>query len=1386
VSLLVLALVHPVHGQTYKVGAPEKQESNATPAPPQELGWGSNIQNARLARAAEQALKSGNYSSAVTYAQQAADGAPNDPQLWFLLGYVARLARRSQLSIDAYDRGLRLNPSSLEGLSGLAQTYNTMGRRDEAEHLLRQVLSSNPRRTSDADLLGEILMQSGEYDEAIDVLGRGEQGQPNPRSELLIAFCYQRLKQFDRASHYLELAKRSAPRNPEVVRALSGFYREMGNYPAAIAALKSIPHQSPDITAELAYTYQLFGKVDEAATLYAKAADAATSDLNLQLSAAEAEINVNALEQTERFLKRAAAVDPEHYRLHSLRGRIANLEDRDQDAAREYEAALAHLPPAPPEGPLYGIQLHMDLMSAYRTLGDDGAARRNLDIAQSQIDALDEHGAARPQFLRLRALIRLNAGDFSGAGSDIKEALAINPKDTNNLQLSGDLLIKLGELEDATAVYKKVLVIDSSNRLALTSLGYVSRETGHDREAEKYFERLASAYPRLYVPHLALGDLYTARHNFGEAQAAYRNAYELSPGNSLIIAGGMNAAIEAHQMQVAAEWLKRASAQSQQNPFVMREKERYFSFLGDYQQSYEVGEEAIKKLPRDRDVVVYLGYDMLHLERYDELLQLTSQYAGVFPKEPDIPLLAGYVHKHDGRTDLAEQDFTDALERDANVPTAYVNRGFVFNDTHRPKEAASDFEAALKLEPKNGEAHLGLAYASLNLHRPRVALQQVQLAKEELGDSLPIHLIRATAFGEEGILAKAASEYRTALTYSPNDSALHLALAGVMYSMREYRESIGELQTAVNLTPENGAIYAQMARSYAQLQDRDNTLKNVNLAEQRSQGADPKDQSAVLLATGEALSVLGDHDAAMERFGRALAVPDSDRVGVRLAVAKLMADKGEWDDARRQIALALMESADGRSQPPTAQQFMQAADVFLGMHDFELAQKYFQQALTEGASDTDVRVGLANTYLAVGDTTRAEAEISSITRSVDDAPSYQYLLAKANVYRQQHQNVQALTAFAQAASAAGEDQTAEQALVQAAGDEGLRINRRVSVLSDFSVEPIFEDTTVYPLDAKLDVLNPIPGRQGLLPDPRSSLQTQWTGAYHLHLGDLPDASGFFQVRNARGQISLPSADTIINRDTTDYSFNIGLNPTVHLGQEVFTFNGGVQETIRRDSLDPVDMNQNLFRQFLYMSTSSFFNFVSLQGYAIREAGPFVLKDNLRSRDLTGALDFRVGRPWGTTALVTGWGARDEQFFPLIREFYYTSAYVGLEHRFSQRLNIRAVAEDLRAWRVEGNLSAIAQALRPAGSVQYAPTRNWSLEGSVAYSRNMGFHAYDAVQTGFAVSYATHVQRAFKDEGTQVELRYPIRFSAGMQQEDFFNFPGANRLQLRPYVRITLF
>lgn len=1394
--------------QTYQLGpeVPAKAADSKVQrqAPDQQLGWGSNIENARLARAAQLALQRGDHAMAMDYAQRAAKSAPNDPQLWFLLGYAARLSGRYGPSAEAYQHGLHLSPSSVDGMSGLAQTYGLSGRTDEAERLLKQVVAADPRRRNDLEVLGDIYMRTGNYTGALEWLGRAERIEPAAQSELLMAVAYEHLKQFDMASHYLEMAKSRAPNNPDIARSLAAFYRDTGEFGKAVEALAAIRSPRPDVMAELAFTYALDGKPEPSARLYAQAANLLPRDLGLQLSAAQAQVSVGAIPIAETFLQRASRIDPNYYRLHAIRGEIAQIEDKESDAAREYRDAVASLPPSPLEGPLYGIQIHMTLEALYKSLDEVDLARQQLEISRTKISALDERGSNRAAFLRLRALIKMNLGEFDAALVDMNESLQIAPRDPNSLQLDGDLLIKVGRTEEAIAVFRKVLDLDPRSRFALTSLGYASRSAGNDKEAERYFTLLAQNYPNSYVPFLALGDLYTAVGRYQDAEKSFQRGYVLAPQNSMIVAGGINASVEAHDLPAGGVWVTRVSEKMASVPQVMREEERYFSFNGDTARSAEIGRRVIKVLPRDRDVAVYLGYDLLRLQEFAELKALTLQYENVFPKEPDIPLLAGYVYKHDGDLEQAVVEFTKALDRDPEVVTAYTNRGFVLNDLHRPAKAALDFEQAIKRDPKNAEAHMGLSFAELSLHHWQDAIRETQLAEAIAGDSKQIHIIRASAYGNQGLLTKSAGEFRSALKFDPNDGSLYLGLGNIYFAQRRYSDTVAQLEEAEKHLPKSPSVYALMARANASMHKREETLRDIELAESyvedrpvpmaaKDAALDDNSRSEIFIATGEALSTLGDQDGAMVRFGKALESTQTNRLSVRLAIARLMAQQAHTADAERQIVLGQMEADAGDSSPATGEQLIEAANVLQQLHEYELSEGYLERAKAAGAPDSSVRIALANSYLALGETRRAAAELAAVKRTDDSELDYQYLLAEASLYQQERQSIHALSAFAAAANDAGENQSAEQSLLEAGATEGFRVNPKLSLLSNLVVQPIFEDSTVYVLDSKLNSPGgPVPLSQvAQLPVPRSSMQTSLTNAFHLHLNGLPRNGGYFEVRNARGTISVPATSSVVMRNTTDYALNFGLEPSVHLGRNVITFDSGVQGTLRRDTLSPADINENLFRVFTYASTTSFFNAVSANGFISGEFGKFT-DSSLNSRALIGAINFRVGSPWSKTALITGWGTNDQKFTSSQsgdREFFSTSSYAGLSRRFSPHWSAEVILEDLRAWRVvpfSPIHSAISQAIRPAATVAFSPNRNLQFQLTTSYENTRGFHVYDMVDNGVSASYTRAFDRTFNDETGQMKLKYPIRITGGLRQETFTNFSAGHSQQFRPYVSITIF
>src|SRR5207247_10198293 len=132
-----------------------------------------------------------------------------------------------------------------------------------------------------------------------------------------------------------------------------------------LETVKAALRMTPDVLAELAYSYELAGDKKETAATYTRAANAAPHEIKYQLSAAQANIADGDPDKGKQFLTRAQAIDSNHYRLHAIRAGLAKTEGRKDEAIKEYLFAIAHLPESAPEGQLYPILLHMNLAELY-------------------------------------------------------------------------------------------------------------------------------------------------------------------------------------------------------------------------------------------------------------------------------------------------------------------------------------------------------------------------------------------------------------------------------------------------------------------------------------------------------------------------------------------------------------------------------------------------------------------------------------------------------------------------------------------------------------------------------------------------------------------------------------------------------------------------------------------------------------------------------------------------------------------------------------------------------------------------------------------------------------------------------------------------------------
>src|SRR5438477_2231689 len=275
-TLLLCLLASPcLIAQTFEVNQPPakksqkgKQKPTAPAKSPKKgepggIGGGSGIETARESRAVQQALAKGDYKAAIVSANRAANAAPQNADLWFLLGYAARLGGDYRLSLQGYQRGLQRKPSSIQGLSGMAQTYAKMGKNAEAQDLLKKVLAANPKSVTDLQLAGELALVT-DPNTALDLLKRADSLQANARTDLLVARAYQKLNQPDQYKQYLNRAQSRAPNDPNVLRAVAASYRDSGNYADSVNILQRVVARHPEALSELGYTYGLGGKKKEA------------------------------------------------------------------------------------------------------------------------------------------------------------------------------------------------------------------------------------------------------------------------------------------------------------------------------------------------------------------------------------------------------------------------------------------------------------------------------------------------------------------------------------------------------------------------------------------------------------------------------------------------------------------------------------------------------------------------------------------------------------------------------------------------------------------------------------------------------------------------------------------------------------------------------------------------------------------------------------------------------------------------------------------------------------------------------------------------------------------------------------------------------------------
>jgi tetratricopeptide (TPR) repeat protein len=361
----------------------------------------------------------------------------------------------------------------------------------------------------------------------------------------------------------------------------------------------------------------------------------------------------------------------------------------------------------------------------------------------------------------------------------------------------------------AETTLKKVVAGDPQNYRAWFDLGFVYNALARKEDSINAYRKSVAAKPDLFESNLNLG-LMLARAGRPEAVQFFRAATKLTPTDH--VEEGRERA-----------WLSLAHVLETSKP----------------QEALEAYRQAATLQPKDPEPHIAAG---LLLERQNDLAEAEKEYQQVVALDPQsaeaLTALAN-IYMRAKRFPEAESALRKLVVERPDDAGVHLQLGRVLAASSKTDDAIAELETALKLTPGDKEAQRDLAelFNSTGKYQQSEPLYRSLLAQNpkdaELHHSLGQSLMKQKKFPE------AQQEFLAAIQLKPDLGSAYGDLAAVANEMQNYQLTIKALDARAKLLPEIPLSYFLRATAYDHLRDYKQAAVNYHLFLQVANGQLP-------------------------------------------------------------------------------------------------------------------------------------------------------------------------------------------------------------------------------------------------------------------------------------------------------------------------------------------------------------------------------------------------------------------------------------------------------------------------------------------------------------------------------------------------------------------
>jgi len=525
--------------------------------------------------------------------------------------------------------------------AALAQLYIGLGKKDQAEELLKNVKSDFPENSTGYRMLGDFYFAMGDLDKATSEYAA--LNKQHPQDSQVKKNYIQLLILKDRLDEARKLDDEILKANPSDVDAL--IYRgqicnSKGDSGTAIGALQSAIQNQPGNGVahyHLGIAYDHAGNLERAEGEWREATQLRPDLAEAHHALADAALRCGDMPTLDHEATQIISLQPSLPEGYAMRA-LANINLKQFGQAEQDTRKAIDLGPQNPAGYLQMASLRF----VQQQFGEATQLyRQALDRDASSSDALGG---------LINSYLAQNTPDKAAEAA--RAQIEKVPNSSAFYDLLGTLLLHSSQDKNAVeAAFQKAIELDKSNVDALMKLGQVQVAEGETDQAIATYQNSIKQNPRDPRFYILTGELFESKQDLTDASKMYQKALEISPQNALasnnlayvMLETGGSIDVALSLAQTARRGMPDSPNAADTLGWIMYQKGAYKTAVDLMQEALRLADKS--GAPEDAEVHYHLG---MAYQKLDQPRLAKQQLERVLKVNPN------YVHAAEVRKQLGQ------------------------------------------------------------------------------------------------------------------------------------------------------------------------------------------------------------------------------------------------------------------------------------------------------------------------------------------------------------------------------------------------------------------------------------------------------------------------------------------------------------------------------------------------------------------------------------------------------------------------------------------------------------------------------------------------------------------------------------------------------------